>query len=409
MTRRAIDAERLRLELHPLLEDPDRDPAALDALAAEHLLGWQRRAFPDVPDAPDLPAGGEGWEEPPERAMTPRRLGPGKRWWTARIEFAWELVELLGREEALVSFELRRGVVRPALWWAAFRPVDRSETAAVPDPAAAGVRSFRPEVAITAAALRLAVADPVLVAVLVADGLTRRSAGASSPASAPGGLNPLSLLHDAWFLHLQSPEAAAALARGFAATPHEMGRAVMEAKHRPGARPLPLPGLETPPAPSPRTASPSSGGSLRGPGSAPAPTDAEAQAVARMPAVRQRLLETVSVWTAEEVADRLRTSAAAVRRARDEGRLLAVDVDGQARFPSFQFTTDRSHGRIRPGVSQVLAALDAVPIASDWARLDLLTAPNAAEDDRRSVAELLCDGDTEQALAAVQRYGETGA
>ncbi len=133
--------------------------------------------------------------------------------------------------------------------------------------------------------------------------------------------------------------------------------------------------------------------------------DPEAAAVARAAAAKQRLMEAVPTLTTADVAARLRVTEAAVRKARKEGRLLAVEFDGQQRYPAFQF----SPAGIRPAVREVLAALTAVPITSDWVRLDFLTAPNAAEDDGRSVAELLRDGDLAPALEAVRSYGETGA
>lgn len=131
--------------------------------------------------------------------------------------------------------------------------------------------------------------------------------------------------------------------------------------------------------------------------------DPEAAAVARGAAMKRRLLETVPTLSAAEVATQLRITAAGVRKARAEGRLLAVDFDGQ-RYPAFQFAADG----IRPGVREVLAALADVPIQSDWVRLDFLTAPGAHEDGR-SVVDLLRDGDLLAALAVVYQYGESGA
>jgi hypothetical protein len=130
--------------------------------------------------------------------------------------------------------------------------------------------------------------------------------------------------------------------------------------------------------------------------------DPEAAAVARMADVKRRLLETVPTLSTAEIARRLRITEAGVRKARAEGRLLAVDFDGQ-RYPAFQLSADG----IRPGIREVLAALDDVPMTSDWVRLDFLTAPHAHEDGR-SVAELLRDGDVPAALAVARHYGEMG-
>jgi hypothetical protein len=130
--------------------------------------------------------------------------------------------------------------------------------------------------------------------------------------------------------------------------------------------------------------------------------DPLAPAVARMAEVKRRLLETVPMLTTAEVAHRLRITEAGVRKARADGRLLAVDFDGQ-RYPAFQLSADG----ILPGVRGVMAALDAVPMDSDWVRLSFFTVPDAHEDGR-SVAELLRDGDIQSALDVARHYGEMG-
>lgn len=158
------DAPRLDRVLAPLLEDLDRDPAALDALVAEHLLGWHRLVLPD---------GGVAWHEPAERALMPRRLGPGERWWTARIEFAWTLVDVLARHEGMVAFALRRGLVKARPWLAEFDSLITSDARAGdsqpagPSHPSGAAGAMEAPVAIVAAALRLSVADPALVAVLL--------------------------------------------------------------------------------------------------------------------------------------------------------------------------------------------------------------------------------------------------
>ena len=83
---------------------------------------------------------------------------------------------------------------------------------------------------------------------------------------------------------------------------------------------------------------------------------------------------------------------------------VAVEFGGEQRYPAFQF----GEHAVRPGVREVLAAMHEASIASDWARLEFLTAPDAA-DDGRSVAVLLADGEVDRAVDAVRRYGEMGA
>lgn len=132
--------------------------------------------------------------------------------------------------------------------------------------------------------------------------------------------------------------------------------------------------------------------------------DPEAAAVARAAEAKRRLLESVPTLATREVADRLGITAAGVRKARVEARVLAVDFRGEQRYPLFQFA---EHG-VRAGVREVLATFDAVPFPGDWARLDFLTAPDAAEDGR-SVAALLIDGAVDEAVAVVRGYGDAGA
>ncbi|HEX5832141.1 MAG TPA: hypothetical protein VFY16_14255 [Gemmatimonadaceae bacterium] len=135
-----------------------------------------------------------------------------------------------------------------------------------------------------------------------------------------------------------------------------------------------------------------------------ADADPEAAALARAADEKRRLIETVPTLTAAEVARRLNITPSAVRKARGERRMLAVELGAEQRYPLFQF----AESQVRPGVREVLAALDAAPVRSPWAQLDLLTAPDAVPDGR-SVAELLRDGDIDAALAAIHAYGEGGA
>lgn len=135
-----------------------------------------------------------------------------------------------------------------------------------------------------------------------------------------------------------------------------------------------------------------------------AAVDPEAAAVARAAGEKRRLMETIPTLTAAEAAHRLGLTQAAIRKARAEGRLLAVEFGGAYRYPAFQL----DEARVRPGLREVLAALTEVPIHNAWAQLDFLTAPDAAHDGR-SVAELLRDGETDAALEVVRGYGQGGA
>lgn len=131
--------------------------------------------------------------------------------------------------------------------------------------------------------------------------------------------------------------------------------------------------------------------------------DPEAAAVARGVEMKRRLIETIPTLSTSEVAARLRITEAGVRKARADGRLLAVDFDGQ-RYPAFQLSEDG----IRPEIREVLSAFAAVPIQSDWVRLDFLTAPSA-HTDGRSIVDLIRDDELPAALSVIRHYGEMGS
>jgi hypothetical protein len=131
--------------------------------------------------------------------------------------------------------------------------------------------------------------------------------------------------------------------------------------------------------------------------------DPEAAAVARLLGARQNLIATVPMLTSRQVATLLNITDAAVRKARLEGRLVGADYNG-LRFPAFQF--DVAAGRMRP-MAPVIAALAAVPILGDWARIELLTASDA-DNSGLSIADLVVAGRGDEAVSVVRGYGEMG-
>jgi hypothetical protein len=138
-----------------------------------------------------------------------------------------------------------------------------------------------------------------------------------------------------------------------------------------------------------------------------AAADPEAAAVARAAELKQSLLESVPTYSTAEVATLLGISAEAVRKRRLAGKLLAVPLASDWRFPAWQLASASSasrHGTI-PGLERVLAAL---PMQNPWARLDLLTAPLDG-NGARNIVGLLETGAVDEAVGIVVAYGDHGA
>jgi hypothetical protein len=138
-----------------------------------------------------------------------------------------------------------------------------------------------------------------------------------------------------------------------------------------------------------------------------AAADPEAAAVARAAEFKQSLLTSVPTYSTAEVATLLGISAEAVRKRRLAGKLLAVPLASDWRFPAWQFASPSSssrHGTI-PGLERVLAAL---PMQNPWAQLDLLTAP-LDRHGAQSIVGLLESGAADEAAGVVAAYGDHGA
>ena len=138
-----------------------------------------------------------------------------------------------------------------------------------------------------------------------------------------------------------------------------------------------------------------------------AAADPEAAAVARAAEFKQSLLESVPTYSTAQVATLLGISTEAVRKRRVAGKLLAVPLASDWRFPAWQFASPSSasrHGTI-PGLERVLAAL---PIQNPWAQLDLLTA-RLDGYEARNIVGLLEAGAVDDAARIVAAYGDHGA
>ena len=118
-----------------------------------------------------------------------------------------------------------------------------------------------------------------------------------------------------------------------------------------------------------------------------AAADPEAAAVARAVEFKQSVLESVSTYSTAEVAALLGISGEAVRKRRLAGKLLAVPVASDWRFPTWQLassSSSSSQGTV-PGLERVLAAR---PMQNQWAQCARLAAPLEGYG-RKSIVGLL--------------------
>ena len=122
----------------------------------------------------------------------------------------------------------------------------------------------------------------------------------------------------------------------------------------------------------------------------------------RLDARRQALVD--EAFTTAEVVELIATMSdrRAVDRRRHRGTLLGIKVGNAIYHPGWQF--DRRAGETRPGLPQVLTALDEVT-ADAMAVHQLMTAPHA-QLDGRSLGEVFADGDIERTVAAIRLAGD---
>ncbi len=111
---------------------------------------------------------------------------------------------------------------------------------------------------------------------------------------------------------------------------------------------------------------------------------------------KQLLAECVSVDEAARITGRTRQ---ALERRRRDGKLLAVKVKNQWRYPRWQFDPT-SPGGVVAGLPDVLAHLDLSPLGTAaW-----LTESMDAFDDRTAI-EMLWNGKTEEVIELAEEYG----
>ncbi|HEY9449826.1 MAG TPA: hypothetical protein VIQ60_08730 [Gemmatimonadaceae bacterium] len=139
-----------------------------------------------------------------------------------------------------------------------------------------------------------------------------------------------------------------------------------------------------------------------------AAADPEAAAIARAAVMKQKILASTPTFSTAEVAQILGLTAEGVRKRRLSGRVLALPVGSDFRYPAWQFSKPAAGGRagggMLPGLEEVLAA---IPAESPWVRFDLLTT-RIRGVRKRTVLDLLRSGKTEAAIEAVTAYGEHG-
>jgi|GEM_PF-4488369 len=90
-----------------------------------------------------------------------------------------------------------------------------------------------------------------------------------------------------------------------------------------------------------------------------------------------------------------------VEQRRTQGELLAVLLEGEHRYPRFQF----DNAAVLAGLPAVLQAFS---VRNGWTQLSALLSPQDALDGR-TVIDALAHGDVDAAIGVAAGYGETGA
>lgn len=91
----------------------------------------------------------------------------------------------------------------------------------------------------------------------------------------------------------------------------------------------------------------------------------------------------------------------AVEKRRERGTLLAVMLNGECRYPMFQF----EHAAVLAGLSAVLKAFS---VRDGWTQLSVLLSPHDALD-KRTVVDALTQGDVDAAVGVAASFGDTGS
>lgn len=110
-------------------------------------------------------------------------------------------------------------------------------------------------------------------------------------------------------------------------------------------------------------------------------------------------------WTLQQVARHLSISPEAVRSKCQEGRLIAVEVDGEARIPRCQF----DDGGVIDGLEEVVQAMSA---ESGWTKLALLysgTLTGEGANEGETILAALRSGHRDAAFHAASTWGEHSA
>ena len=88
--------------------------------------------------------------------------------------------------------------------------------------------------------------------------------------------------------------------------------------------------------------------------------------------LKRQLLECQPTWSAAEVAEHKGIKESSLSKRVNRGTLLAVCVNGELRFPAFQFDSRRPSGEL-PGVSETLSEMQ---LSSPWLRFSWFVTSN---------------------------------
>jgi len=120
-------------------------------------------------------------------------------------------------------------------------------------------------------------------------------------------------------------------------------------------------------------------------------------------AFKAQLLENHPTWSLREVIEHKGVQAPSINRRVNRGTLIAVRVEGELRFPAFQFDSSSPSGEL-PGLSDALTHMQ---LASPWLRFSWFVSPN----DRLcgdTPADALREGRKEAVVMVAKGVGEQG-
>lgn len=118
---------------------------------------------------------------------------------------------------------------------------------------------------------------------------------------------------------------------------------------------------------------------------------------------KAQLLERYPTWAVSEVVEHKGVKAPSLNKRVNRGTLIAVRIEGDLRFPAFQFDNSSPTGEI-PGLSEVLSEMQ---LSSPWIRFSWFVSPNERLGGDSPV-DALKDGRKDAVLMVARGVGVQG-